>query len=161
MSRITVSRFFREPRFRALLCALACFFAHPAAAQAPAGADDPPAEARLRPYTGELPECADALVLAEIARKFWDRERDYWDSDLALESFDAVRETGFRTRGLSFIPRRHCAASARFNDGAIRQVIYTIGEDRGFIGFGWGVEWCVVGLDRSLAHAPACSAAGL
>jgi hypothetical protein len=139
---------------------MACFFVQPAAAQTPAGPNDPPAEARVRPFTGELPGCADALVLAEIARKFWDRERDYWDSDLSLESFDAVRETGFRTRGASFIPRRHCAATARFNDGAVRQVIYTIGEDLGFIGYGWGVDWCVVGLDQSLAHAPACSAAG-
>jgi hypothetical protein len=139
---------------------MACSFALPAAAQAPAGPDDPAAEARIGPYRGDLPACADALVLAEIARKFWDRERDYWDSGLSLEFFDAVRETGFRARGASFIPRRHCAAAARFNDGAIRQVIYTIGEDLGFIGFGWGVDWCVVGLDRSLAQAPACSAAG-
>ena len=160
MPRIAVSRLFAEPRFRALLCALVAFAAHPAAAQALAGPNAPPAEARVRPFTGDLPGCADALVLAEIARKFWDRERDYWDSELSLEFFDAVRETGFRTRGASFIPRRHCAAAARFNDGAIRQVIYTIGEDLGFIGFGWGVDWCVVGLDRSLAHAPACSAAG-
>ncbi len=160
MSRSKIFRFFREPRFRALFCALASFVAHPAEAQIPAAPDDPPAEARLKPYTGELPACDEALVLAEIARKFWDRERDYWDGDLSLEFFDAVRETGFRTRGLSFIPRRHCAAAALFNDGAVRQVIYTIGEDLGFIGFGWGVDWCVVGLDRSLAHAPACSGAG-
>ncbi len=26
------------------------------------------------------------------------------------------------------------------------------------IGWGYGVEWCVVGLDRNLAYAPACSA---
>ena len=25
------------------------------------------------------------------------------------------------------------------------------------IGWGYGVEWCVVGLDRNLAYAPACS----
>jgi len=25
------------------------------------------------------------------------------------------------------------------------------------IGWGWGVEWCVVGLDRNLAYAPSCS----
>ncbi len=121
---------------------------------------DPPAEARLLPYSGDLPDCANELALAEIARQFWDRERDYWGSALAIETFGAIRETGFRTRGLSFIPRRHCEASALFNDGATRRVIYSIGEGLGFIGFGWGVEWCVVGLDRGKAYAPACSGAG-
>jgi hypothetical protein len=100
------------------------------------------------------------LALAEIARQFWDRERDYWDSALAVETFGAIRETGFRARGMSFIPRRHCEASALFNDGATRRVIYTIGEGLGFIGFGWGVAWCVVGLDRGRAYPPACAGAG-
>ena len=38
-----------------------------------------------------------------------------------------------------------------------RTVIYDIGEGLGIIGLGYGVEWCVVGLDRNLAYAPACS----
>jgi hypothetical protein len=143
-----------------MLCALASLVAGPAAAQTLALPDDPPAEARLAPYSGELPGCANPLALAEITRKFWDREREYWNSGLSLESFDVIRETGFRTRGSSFIPRRHCEAVARFNDGETRRVIYTIGEDLDFIGFGWGVDWCVVGLDRARAYAPACSGAG-
>ena len=32
-------------------------------------------------------------------------------------------------------------------------------EDGGFAGFGQGVEWCVVGLDRNWAFNPACKAA--
>jgi hypothetical protein len=36
---------------------------------------------------------------------------------------------------------------------------YNIGEDLGFIGASWGVEWCVVGLDRNYAYAPACTMA--
>jgi hypothetical protein len=151
---------FREPRPGAILGALAWLVASACAAQTLPLPDDPPAETRLTPYTSNLPACANELVLAEIARKFWDRERDFWDSPLSLETFDAIRETGYRTRGLSFIPRRHCVASARFNDGETRQVIYTIGENLGFIGFQWGVEWCVVGLDRARAYAPACAAAG-
>ncbi|HTO79196.1 MAG TPA: hypothetical protein VMJ31_05410 [Methylocystis sp.] len=150
----------REPRAGAILGALLSLGACACAAQTSPPQDDPPAEARLLPYSGELPACAHELVLAEIARKFWDRERDYWDSALSLESFLVIRETGLRTRGLSLIPRRHCEASARFNDGQIRPVIYTIGEDLGFIGFAWGVDWCVVGLDRGRAYNPACSGAG-
>jgi hypothetical protein len=143
-----------------MIGALTWLVASAGAAQTLPPPDDPPAETRLTPYSGELPACANELVLAEIARKFWDRERDYWNSALSLETFDAIRETGFRTRGLSFIPRRHCEATARFNDGHARRVIYTIGEDLGFIGLGWGVDWCVVGLDRAEAYSPACSAAG-
>ena len=122
--------------------------------------DAPPAEARLQPYSGALPDCADAIVIAEIARRFSDRERDYWESGLALEALDAVRETGLRSRGLSFIPRRHCEGLARFNDGRSRKIVYTIGEGLGFIGLGWGVEWCVDGLDRNHADAPKCAGAG-
>ena len=36
---------------------------------------------------------------------------------------------------------------------------YSIIEDGGFAGFGQGVEWCVVGLDRNWAYNPACKAA--
>jgi len=151
---------FRKPHVGAVLVALVSLVASACAAQTLPLPDDPLAETRLKPYSGDLPACANELVLAEIARKFWDRERNYWDSVLSLETFDAIRETGFRTRGLSFIPRRHCEARARFNDGQIRRVVYTIGEDLGFIGFGWGVDWCVLGLDRAKAYNPACSGAG-
>ena len=41
-------------------------------------------------------------------------------------------------------------------DGVRRAVHYAIVEDAGFIGAGWGVEWCVVGLDRNWAYHPSC-----
>lgn len=148
-----------EPRSRAVFCAIAWLVASACAAQTPSSSDDPPAEARLWPYSNDLPDCASERVLAEIARRFWDHEREYWQSALSLETFDAIRETSFRPRGSSFIPRRGCEAAARFNDGATRRVIYTIGEGLGFIGFGWGVEWCVVGLDWGEVYAPACAGA--
>ena len=28
------------------------------------------------------------------------------------------------------------------------------------IGASWGVQWCVIGLDRNWAYNPACKAAG-
>lgn len=42
------------------------------------------------------------------------------------------------------------------NDGKVRVVHFSIIEDGGF---GQGVEWCVVGLDRDWAYNPACRAA--
>ena len=132
----------------------------PAAAFDPPLGDVPPAESRLWGFSPELPACADGFVLAEIQREFWDRERDYWNSALSLDAFDGVREIGYRTNGLSYIPRRWCEARAQFNDGALRKVVYQIGQGLGFIGAGWGVEWCVDGLDRNYAYAPHCRAAG-
>jgi hypothetical protein len=44
------------------------------------------------------------------------------------------------------------------NDSKLHLVVYQIQEDLGFVGWGDNVEFCVVGLDRNLAYAPACSA---
>ena len=41
------------------------------------------------------------------------------------------------------------------SDGRHTVVYYWIGEDTGFVGASWGVEWCVVGYDRNLA-TPRC-----
>ena len=140
--------------------ALACVPWSPLLALEPRLGDVPPAETRIWPHSGELPGCDQSLVLAQIQRDFFEREQGYWNSALSLDAFDGVREIGFRTNGLSYIPRRYCEAQAQFNDGVRRKVVYQIGEDLGFIGVGWGVNWCVDGLDRNLAYAPHCRAAG-
>ena len=140
--------------------ALTCALAPSAEAKEPSLADTPPAEARMLPYTGVLPACDDGFALARIQRGFYDRESDYWQSGLAIESFGGVRETGLRVNGASYIPRRYCAARALFNDGRERAVVYQLGEDLGFLGMGFGVTWCVVGLDRDHAFSPHCKAAG-
>jgi hypothetical protein len=134
-----------------------------AAASALAGAlreHDPPAEYRFPPYTGDVPLCSDAGVLSEIALRFASREAEYWDSGLAIAGFETTSEFGFRTNGLSYIPRRYCHADALFNDGKRRRVVYNIGEALGFIGLASGVTWCVEGLDRNHAFSPNCHAAG-
>jgi len=121
---------------------------------------NPPAEQRLLPYPGQLPACADSFVFGEIASAFAHRESEYWGSSLAIVNFDRVSETGYRTNGPSFIPRRYCQGEAVFNDGQKRRVVYNIGEALGFIGVGYGVTWCVEGLDRDHAFSPKCRAAG-
>jgi len=45
------------------------------------------------------------------------------------------------------------------SDGRKHAVYYSIGEDTGMIGASWGVEWCVVGLDRNWAYNPRCKMA--
>ena len=74
-------------------------------------------------------------------------------------------EIGFRANGLAYIPRRYCVARALMDDPRAptddrmrrkRTAVYSIAADAGIIGLGWGVEWCVVGLDRNHAYAPDC-----
>lgn len=140
--------------------ALSCLPCLPGAAAEPRLADTPPAEQRALGYSGDVPACDDSYVLAQIKWSFFDREKDYWKSELDILSFETTREIGYRTRGASFIPRRFCEARAAFNDGGRRKVTYTVSEGLGFLGLGSGVEWCVEGLDRNLAYAPDCAAAG-
>lgn len=117
-----------------------------------------PAEQRYSAYSADLPGCDDPTVLARISDRFAQKESGYWNSPLQIGGYDRVREIGFRSNGLGYIPRRYCVARALGSDSKQRTVIYDIEESLGMIGWGYGVEWCVVGLDRDLAYAPACGA---
>jgi len=97
-------------------------------------------------------------VLSRISDRFAQKESEYWASSLQINSYDRIEEVGFRANGLAYIPRRYCVARTLDSDLKNRTVIYEIEESLGIIGWGYGVEWCVVGLDRNLAYAPACSA---
>ena len=70
--------------------------------------------------------------------------------------FENIREVAFRPWADNTIPRRFCNARALTSDGKWRMVHYSIIEDGGMIGASWGVEWCVVGVDRNWANNPAC-----
>jgi len=108
-------------------------------------------------YDGVLPPCEAALN--KIARRFAQKEGRFWNSSLQIVGFEGVRETAFRPWANGTIPRRYCSATAYINDGRKHRVNYWIGEDTGMIGMTWGVEWCVVGLDRNWAYNPTCKMA--
>jgi hypothetical protein len=108
-------------------------------------------------YDGVLPPCEAAL--GTISSRFSEKEGRFWNSDLQIVGFDAVREIAFRPWASQTIPRRFCTAVAMVSDGRRHTVHYSIGEDTGIIGITWGVEWCVVGLDRNWAYNPACKMA--
>ena len=118
-----------------------------------------PAEERDAPYSGIIPPCSDSTSLAEIQSHFSQRETDYWHSGLEIDGFEDVREIGFRSNGLDYIPRRYCEAHVVMNNQQIRTVDYSIVEAGGSIGFTDAVEWCVVGLDRENSLSPACKMA--
>lgn len=109
-------------------------------------------------YDGVLPPCEAALNT--IAYRFAQKEGRFWNSDLQIVGFDQIREIAFRPWAQQTIPRRFCTAVAMVSDRRKHTVRYSIGEDTGMIGMTWGVEWCVVGLDRNWAYNPACKMAG-
>ena len=108
-------------------------------------------------YDGLLPPCDAAL--GKIAARFAEKEGRFWNSELKILDFELVRETAFSPWAAGTIPRRFCTATAIVSDGRKYQVNYWIGEDTGMIGMTWGVEWCVVGLDRNWAYNPSCKMA--
>jgi hypothetical protein len=105
-------------------------------------------------YDSLLPQCDAALGI--IASRFASKEGRFWNSSLQIVDFAEVRETALRPWAEQTIPRRFCSAQAKISDGLWRPLHYVIAEDTGLIGFSWGVEWCVVGLDRNWAYNPAC-----
>jgi hypothetical protein len=108
-------------------------------------------------YDGRVAECESAL--GTITNQFWEKESQFWNSNLRITAYGAIRETAFRPWQSDNIPRRFCSAEAMISDGKMRTVHYSIIEDGGFAGYGQGVEWCVTGLDRDWAYNPRCKAA--
>jgi hypothetical protein len=118
-----------------------------------------PAEQRDVEYSGRLPSCDHSGVLSEIESGFKDRESSYWSSGLSILSFEGMQEIGFRPTGPDYVPRRYCRARVLMSDRQIRDVSYSIGEREGLIGFTWGAEWCISGLDRNYAFGIDCRSA--
>jgi hypothetical protein len=108
-------------------------------------------------YDGVLPPCEAALD--KISSRFAEKEGSFWNSALTIEGFEKVRETAFRSWAVNSIPRRFCSAIALVSDGRRHPIHYSIAEDTGIVGATWGVEWCIVGLDRNWAYSPACKMA--
>ena len=110
-------------------------------------------------FDSQLPSCDDSWALANIQRRFATKEGRFWNSDLQITNFDQIREVAYRPWADGTIPRRFCSGRAQTSDGQWRTVRYSIVEDGGMIGGGWGVQWCVVGADRNWTYNPDCKAA--
>jgi hypothetical protein len=107
-------------------------------------------------HVGRLPACESFWALKTIQRRFAEKESRFWQTRLQITDFEGIEETAFSSWAPDTIPRRFCSAVVLVSDGIRRPVHYAIGEDLGMIGATWGVEWCVVGLDRNWAYNPAC-----
>jgi hypothetical protein len=115
-----------------------------------------PNEDRFAPFSNVLPTCDDSGVLDRIRERFAEKESEYWNSGRTLGFADRVAQIGYRSNGVAYIPRRYCVARMQLDNGRRVQVDYQVQADLGIIGWGYGVEWCVVGFDRNLAYAPSC-----
>jgi hypothetical protein len=109
-------------------------------------------------YDGRVAVCEKAL--GTISSQFQEKESTFWNSPLTIVGYGNIHETAFRPWESDNIPRRYCSGSVRLSNGAFHAIHYSIIEDGGFAGYGQGVEWCVVGLDRNWAYNPGCKAAG-
>jgi hypothetical protein len=110
-------------------------------------------------YDHPLPPCNYPAALDRIIGDFHIKEARFWNSRLQIVGIENIQQTALLPWAAQSIPRRFCSGIAVVNDGARHAIFYSIAEDTGMIGIDWGVNFCVVGLDRNLAYGPACRAA--
>jgi hypothetical protein len=107
-------------------------------------------------YDRVVPPCEYQPALDRIATNFQTKEGRFWNSELRIVGFEDLRETAFMPWAAQSIPRRFCRGYVLINDGLRHRIFYSIAEDTGMIGMNWGVNFCVVGLDRNMAYSPGC-----
>jgi hypothetical protein len=107
-------------------------------------------------YDRVMPSCDYPRALDRIIADLHTVEARFWNSELQILGFENIRETAVLPWAAQSIPRRFCSGTAVISDGLRRPIYYSIAEDIGMIGLDWGVNFCIVGLDRSSAYNPAC-----
>ena len=110
-------------------------------------------------YDRVMPACDYPRALDRIISQFHTKEYGFWNSELRIVGVEDIKETAVMPWAAQSIPRRFCSGTAVINDGARHAMYYSIAEDTGMIGMDWGVNFCVVGIDRNWAYNPGCQAA--
>jgi hypothetical protein len=110
-------------------------------------------------YDRDIPACDFPPALDWIISDFKTKEARFWNSALGIVGIENIHETAELAWAAQSIPRRFCSGTALINDGVRHPIYYSIAEDTGMIGSSFGIEFCVVGLDRNFAYGPACRAA--
>jgi hypothetical protein len=110
-------------------------------------------------YDRVMPACDYPAALDRIISQFHTKEFGFWNSELRIVGVEDIKETADMPWAAQSIPRRFCSGTVVVNDGARHPMYYSIAEDTGMIGMDWGVNWCVVGLDRDWSYNPQCRAA--
>ncbi len=110
-------------------------------------------------YFRDMPACDSRPALDRIISNFFTKEARFWNSELEIVGIENIHETAELAWAAQSIPHRFCSGTALISDGARHPIYYSIEEDTGMIGMDFGVNFCVVGLDRNWAYGPACRAA--
>ena len=110
-------------------------------------------------YDRDVPACDYSGALDRIIANFHTKEYRFWNSELRIVGVENIHETAWLPWAAQSIPRRYCNGTAVINDGARHPLFYSIAEDTDIDGFGWGVNFCVDGLDRNDAYNPHCRSA--
>jgi hypothetical protein len=110
-------------------------------------------------YDRVMPACDYPRALDRIIAQFRTKEFGFWNSELRIVGVEDIKETAELPWAAQSIPRRFCSGTAVINDGGRHPLFYSIAEDTDLIGGGWGVNFCVDGLDRNNAYNPDCRAA--
>jgi hypothetical protein len=110
-------------------------------------------------YSRDLPSCEYHAALDRIIRDFHTKEFRFWNSELQIVGFENLHEIDTMPWAAQSIPRRFCGGTAVINDSSKHAIYYSIVEDTGMIGIDWGVNFCVVGVDRDWSSNPACRSA--
>ena len=110
-------------------------------------------------YSRDLPACEYHAALDRIIRDFHAKENRFWNSELQIVGFENLHEIDTMPWAAQAIPRRYCGGTAVISNSTKHTIYYSIAEDTGMIGIDWGVNFCVVGLDRNFAYGPDCRSA--
>ncbi len=134
---------------RLLIFALSIFLT---TANAPAEAASPGAGNS----TADIRACADARILARIAKRFAWAERNTWRRGYQIATIEGPRLRYTVFKGPSLIRHRHCRAIALMTNGTRRTLFYTISAGMGLASIDHGVDFCLAGLDPWRVHGTAC-----
>ena len=107
-------------------------------------------------YDALVPLCDDRACWARSARRFAHKEGEFWNSNLEIVGIDRVREAGVPPLGTRRRSRAGSAAASRASPTAAPRRALFDPRDLRLARRRWGVEWCVVGLDRNWAYNPSC-----
>lgn len=136
-----------------LLSALACLFVSGLSiAPVRAGLLEP----ILLPALQSFPTCDEPRVLKTIVKKFNWAESHTWQRGFQLDAIERVREGTVIANENTLIPRRYCRGHALLSNGKHPTVYYLIEGGQGFAGTGYGVTFCVGGLDPWRTNDGSC-----
>ncbi|WP_310619007.1 hypothetical protein [Flexibacterium corallicola] len=102
-----------------------------------------------------LPSCDSMWTMYFVKSAIGNAVYPYYGG-LRVRGVEHIKETGYRLGNPSPVARRYCAGTANLSNGTQRAIYYKIIEHDGFLGLLWGVEACLLGLDKFRVYDGKC-----